>query len=384
MTGNESSQIPPRGENVFHWERTDIEEAFKPLDPKPAHDAAMSYSNAATSWDQGLETFARSVQGSIAESWEGSAADKAKDAITRYVKDAHELTPLITQMSNDMEAAADAIRSVATGIPEANHHSWTANVWPPRASEEEKTRSEATAGARNAMLENYVKKFAEFDGRVPVLPTALNPTNPLDISGPTAPGSNGPGTPGGTGSPNSPGTTGDPTDPNSKTTEEEKKTEESTEQPSSQDTNPAGTNPASTNPTSTPTTPTTPTALDPSKLGTPTTPAGTPSGLPSSPGGSGKPSTPSPGRSVPGVPGTPTGTNPAAAAAARLAGGTGMPGMGGMGAGAGKGKSDDENTHQTPDYLINEANTAELIGEIARTIPGGVIGADPEPPPPRS
>ncbi|MEV6430881.1 WXG100 family type VII secretion target [Nocardia sp. NPDC051463] len=384
MTGTESTKIPPHGENVFHWERTEIEEAFTPLNPKDAHDAAMKYSNVATQWDQGLETFARSVQASIAESWEGSAADKAKDAITRYVKDAHELTPLITQMSNDMEAAADAIRTVANGIPEANHHSWTANVWPPRASEEEKTRSEATAGARNAMLENYVKKFAEFDGRVPVLPTALNPTNPLDISGPTVPGDNGPGTPGGSGNPNSPGKSGNPTDTGDENPDEKKSEEKSTEeQPTSQDTNPSSTNPTSTDPSSTPTTPTTPTALDPSKSGTPTTPAGTPGGHPGSPGGSGTPSgSPSPGRSVPGVPGTPTGANPAAAAAARLAGSSGMPGMGGMGAGAGRGKSDDENTHQTPDYLINEANTAELIGEIARTVPGGVIGADPAPPPP--
>lgn len=71
-------RIPPHGENVFRWERTEIEEAFKPLDPKNTHGAAMTYSNVATQWDQGLETFARSVQGSIAEAWEGSAADKGQ------------------------------------------------------------------------------------------------------------------------------------------------------------------------------------------------------------------------------------------------------------------------------------------------------------------
>jgi hypothetical protein len=59
-----------------------------------------------------------------------------------------------------------------------------------------------------------------------------------------------------------------------------------------------------------------------------------------------------------------------------------MSGMGG--GGAGKGKSDEENTHKIPDYLINAANTEELIGEVPRTVPGGVIGADPEPPPPPS
>jgi uncharacterized protein YukE len=375
LTGNESTQIPPHGENVFHWERTDIEEAFKPLDPAPAHDAAMKYSNVATQWDQGLETFARSVQGSIAEAWEGSAADKAKDAITRYVTGAHDLTPLITQLSNDMQAAAESIRSVANGIPEANHHSWTTHVWPPRAAQEEKTTNEATAGARSAMLQNYVNKFAEYDGRVPVLPTAINPTNPLDVPGPTKPGGVDPGTH----NPNG------PTSP-SGSPDQNKPGDKSTDQPTSSDTNPT-----STTPSSTPTTPSTP---DPSKSDTPTTPSGTqpsgtPAGIPSrsgSPSGSGTPgqsNTPSPGRSVAGLPGTPTGVNPAAAKAA--AGASGRAGMSGMGGGgAGKGKSDEENNHKIPDYLINAANTEELIGEVPRTVPGGVIGADPEPPPPPS
>ncbi|WP_433195400.1 WXG100 family type VII secretion target [Nocardia sp. CA-107356] len=382
MTGNEPTRIPPHGENVFHWERTEIEEAFKPLDPKYAHDAAMTYSNVATQWDQGLETFARSVQGSIAEAWEGSAADKAKDAITRYVTDAHKLTPLITQMSNDMQSAAEGVRAVANGIPEANHHSWTANVWPPRAHEEEGTKNEATAGARNAMLTNYVNKFAEFDGRVPVLPTALDPTNPLDISGPIKSGGNDPGSsgPGGTGGP---GTTGGPSTPGGESPE--KTDGKTTEEPTSTDTDPtdttsSSTNPSTTTPTTPTTTPTTPTATMPS---TATTPSSTPTstGSPGYPGSSTS-TTPSPGRTVSGTPGTTT-TNPAAAAAttSSSSGRSGM-GMGGMGAGAGRGKSDEDSTHQIPDYLINAANTEELLGEVTRTVEGGVIGENPEAPPP--
>ncbi|MEV2218695.1 hypothetical protein AB0E01_02310 [Nocardia vinacea] len=377
MSGNEPTRIPPHGENVFRWERTEIEEAFKPLDPKNAHGAAMTYSNVATQWDQGLETFARSVQGSIAEAWEGSAADKAKDAINRYVTSAHELTPLITQMSNDMEAAADGVRNVANGIPEANHHSWTANVWPPRAHEEENTRNEATAGARNAMLTNYVNTFAAFDGRVPVLPTALDPTNPLDISGPIKSGGDDPGSsgPGGTS-----GTSGGPTTPNSETPEDTKTGEESTGEPSSTDTNPSDTTTSSTNPsttTSATTTPSTTTATTPSTTTTPSS-TSTSTGSP----GSSTSTSPSPGRTVSGTPGTTT-TNPAAAAAttSTSSGRSGM-GMGGMGAGAGRGKSDEDSTHQIPDYLINAANTEELLGEIARTVEGGVIGDNPEPPPP--
>ncbi|MEV5837387.1 WXG100 family type VII secretion target [Nocardia sp. NPDC052112] len=379
MSGNEPTRIPPNGENVFHWERTEIEEAFKPLDPKDTHNAAMTYSNVATQWDQGLETFARSVQGSIAEAWEGSAADKAKDAINRYVTSAHELTPLITQMSNDMEAAADGVRNVANGIPEANHHSWTANVWPPRAHEEENTKNEATAGARNAMLTNYVNKFAEFDGRVPVLPTALDPTNPLDISGPIKSGGDDPGSsgPGGTS-----GTSGGPTTPNSGTSEDTEPDEKSTGEPT--DTNPSDTTTNSTNPTSTTPTTTTPSTTTATTPSTTTTPSSTPTGMgsPSSPGSS-TPTTPSPGRTVSGIPGTTT-TNPAAAAVTTSSstGRSGM-GMGGMGAGAGRGKSDEDSTHQRPDYLINAANTEELLGETAKTVEGGVIGENPEPPPPK-
>ncbi|MEV6137979.1 hypothetical protein AB0L63_18300 [Nocardia sp. NPDC051990] len=381
MTGNESTQIPPHGENVFRWERTEIEDAFKPLDPKLAHDAAMSYSNVATQWDQGLETFARSVHTSIAEAWEGSAADKAKDAITRYVTDAHNLTPMLTQMSNDMQAAADGIRAVANGIPEANHHSWTANVWPPRAHEEENTKNEATAGARNAMLTNYVNKFAEFDGRVPVLPTALDPTNPLDIAGPTKSGGDDPGSSGGTGG----GTTGGTS--NSETKDGTESEGKSTEETTSTDTNPSDTTSSSTTPsstTSTTPTSTTPTTTTPSTTTTPgttTTPSSIAAGT-GSPGSSGGPTStmPSPGRTVAGTPGT-TGTTNSATAAAAARGGTGMSGMGGMGAGAGRGKSEDENAHQTPDYLINAENTEELIGEIVPTVPGGVIGENPEPPP---
>ncbi|MFX0580511.1 WXG100 family type VII secretion target [Nocardia nepalensis] len=380
MTGNESTQIPPHGENVFRWERTEIEDAFTPLNPKVAHDSAMSYSNVATQWDQGLETFARSVQGSIAEAWEGSAADKAKDAINRYVTDAHKLTPLITQMSNDMQSAAEGVRAVANGIPEANHHSWTANVWPPRAHEEEGTKSEATAGARNAMLTNYVNKFAEFDGRVPVLPTALDPTNPLDISGPTKSGGNGPGSsgPGGT----SGGTTGG-TSSGGETKDGPKSEDKSPEETASTDTDPTNSTSGSTNPSSTTSTTPTTTTTTTTTPSTATTPSSTPisTGSSGSPGSSSTSTTPSPGRTVSGTPATTGSTTPTAAATAATSS-RGTSGMSGMGAGAGRGKSDEDSTHQIPDYLINAANTEELLGEIARTVEGGVIGENPEAPPP--
>lgn len=389
-TANEPGQIPPRGENVFAWERTEIEEAFTPLDPANARKAAMDYSNVATQWDQGLETFSRSIKASIAEAWEGTSADAAKDAITRYTTDAHQLTALITRMSNDMEAAADAIPAVVNGIPEANHHSWTANVWPPRAAEEERTRNEATAGARAAMLDNYVNRFAAIDGRVPVLSTALDPTNPLDIPA-VGPGNDGGG--GGGGGGNGGGGNGgsnptgsqptDPTEPGDDPAKTEEPGENNLEDTA---TDPATTTSPQTQPSSTTPSPANPGLTAPTTPSTTTTPSAAVPGSPSWPGGpsgSGSPSsTPSPGRSVPGVPGAPGATTPAPAAAnAAAATRGGMPGMGGMGAGAGRGKGDEENTRQTPDYLVNAENAAELIGDLPRTVPGGVIGEDPAPTP---
>jgi hypothetical protein len=42
----------------------------------------------------------------------------------------------------------------------------------------------------------------------------------------------------------------------------------------------------------------------------------------------------------------------------------------------GRGNGEEESTHGIPEYLINQANTDELIGEVPKTVPGGVIGGD--------
>jgi hypothetical protein len=51
-----------------------------------------------------------------------------------------------------------------------------------------------------------------------------------------------------------------------------------------------------------------------------------------------------------------------------------MPMMGAPG--GARGGSGDDRDRQTPDYLINEETTRELLGEETPTIPGGVLGAD--------
>ncbi|MEV4129701.1 WXG100 family type VII secretion target [Nocardia sp. NPDC049707] len=381
MTGNEPKQIPGNGENTKAWSHGDIKDAFETLNAGNAYQAAVQYSNAATYWDQGVETFARSVLNSIAQAWEGAAAESAKDAIKRYTDDARKLEPALTQLSQQIEYSANSIADTRKAIPGYADHSWTANIWPPRKHEEERSRNDAEEAARTAMNTNYVNRYAEYDTQIPVLPTGLNPTQPLDIPAPRpgegpgngggnnnggGSGPTGDGNPGGTDGEGKDGQGKDGTTETGETTGDQTTPESSTTSPNTTSTTPTGYSPTTTDPSTLESTKTTP-----SGVGTPST-----TGTPGIPGGTGN-TTGSPGRSIPGMPATTgtSGTSPTTTAAAAARGMNGMPGMMG-GAGRG-GKSEDESTHQTPDYLINQANTDELIGDIPKTVSGGVIGGDP-------
>src|SRR5258708_7043715 len=132
MTGNEPTRIPGGGEHVHDWSHGEIKDAFEALDVGPTYSAAAQYSNAPTAWDRGVERFARSVMNSISQAWEGAAAEKAKEALKQYTDDARKLEPLLTQISNKIAESAGAIVDTRNAIPGYQHHSWTANVWPPR------------------------------------------------------------------------------------------------------------------------------------------------------------------------------------------------------------------------------------------------------------
>ncbi|MGQ4599523.1 WXG100 family type VII secretion target [Nocardia sp. R6R-6] len=388
MQENEPKQIPGSGEYVGAWSHVEIKNAFEGLNTHNTYNAAVQYSNAATLWDQGVETFARSVIASISQAWEGVAAEAAKDAIKRYTDDARKLEPRLTQLSNQINESAGAIVDTRNAIPGYAAHSWTANFWPPRATEEERSRNEAEQGARDAMNNIYVTRFSDFDAKVPVLPVGVNPTQPLDASapGPGSPGISTSGNPTGAslGAPSSPldlddkNAAGKPDQPaeNPGDKPAENQGDQSTQQsPAGPQTTPTGYNPMAADPG-------TPSPTDPAKTAPAgMAPTGTNPGAPHGPGVPGSPENRSgaPGRSVPGVPGTPSGA-PAAAAASASRAASGMPGMmaPGMG-GARGGKSEDESGHKIPDYLITQENTDELIGEMPRTVPGGVIGGDRNP-----
>lgn len=375
----ESAQIPGSGENVFHWNRSQIEAAFGHLDTTDAQAQGKKYADAASEFDQGLETFKRSVSASIAEAWSGASAESAKNAIKQYTDDAANLTDLFADVSIDIKAAADAVVKTKNSIPAAARHSWTADIWPPRAREEEKSRANADSDARDAMSQHYVQPFSQLDRTVPVVPASMNPLNPAGATGPSAPGASGPSSSGASG-PSSPGKSGasGPTGPS--TPGASGPSAAGASGPGSQQSSDRATSNRSPDSNAPDTASTTkPSAYNANS--TTTTPSGLSAadafsdtgGSQDSASGGGL------GRSVPGTSSTADPAHTTAAANAARAETSGLGGLSGMGA-AGRGKSDGDGDrdHETPDYLINEENTRELIGDIPRTVPGGVIGGDYE------
>ncbi|MFF3226347.1 hypothetical protein ACFYV7_26360 [Nocardia suismassiliense] len=400
MTGYEPPRIPGGGEHTDSWDHPEIKSAFDPLDTTNAIDQAEKYWQMHQLWEQGVATFARSIQNSISQAWSGPAAEASKNSIQAYTTDAHTLTPALAELHTRVRDAATAIVNTKKAIPDPVEVTWTSWAWPPRRWDLQRDQTEETQKARVAMNEHYVQPFSQIDGKIPVLPTPTSPTTAVDIT--PAPGGYNTDTSGNGGQPNQPtSTTTDPASNNSAVPGDKdgdgKPDEPSTQNPKSADnpkseqttpasTTPAGTQttPAGTNPTTTPT-PSNPTSTDPAKTaptgtGTPYSPSspGSPSrtGSPSSPG-SPSSKTPQPGRSISGSPAVPgTTSTPAAAAAAATRGASGAPGMGAPGMGARGGQSEDDSEHKIPDYLITQENTDELLGELPRTIPGGVIGGD--------
>ncbi|MEU2029995.1 WXG100 family type VII secretion target [Nocardia amamiensis] len=383
MSGYENTRIPSGGEHPDSWEHSRINDSFEPLDVTDAVDQANKYWQVRNLWEQGVETFARSIQTSIAQAWSGPAAEQSKNAIAKYTSEAQNLTNSLEELYCRVRDAATAIENTKKALPDTVHYPWTERVFHPSRWSLSGEQSEAEQAARAAMKQFYVQPFSEMDGKIPVLPTPVGPTASVDIPAPPPggyPNSNN-GGPNSTNSGNNPGSTdsGVPGDkdgdgkPDEPSAQEQQPADQSSQEQQSSDTTPANTSttPAGVDPTATnPTTTTDPARTVPTGTGTPHGP-GTP-GMP------GTPNQPQPGRSIPGTPGTPTpSAKPAAAAAtAGARGAAGLPGM--MSPGARGGSKDDESEHKTPDYLINQANTDELLGEVPRTLPGGVIGQIPD------
>ncbi|WP_431939827.1 WXG100 family type VII secretion target [Nocardia grenadensis] len=377
----ENAIIPKGGEHPDGWDHPKISGAFSPLDVNDATGQAGKYLLMKLMWEQGFETFLRSTQASLAQAWSGPAAEQSKQAIQDYIdRHARPVTPALEALANGIRAAADAIVETKKSIPEPmDAGGWVNRHWNQFWHDEEIGRR--TEEARVVMKTHYVDRFGELDTQIPVIPVPVGPTSATDIPAPPPGGyTTGTGNPGAT-SPESPtGTAGEkPAGETPGTPEGETPGEtpgEETTQPTTTDPGDTATDPASTA-TPTGTTPTVPAGTTPAGVTTsPGSPGGTPPGGPGSPG---TPESQTPGRTVQGAPNTAAGVPAAAsAAAANAAANRGMTGMPMGGAGAGRGGQDDESKRSTPDYLINQENTEELLGDIPSTIAGGVIGRNPD------
>ncbi|WP_459545538.1 WXG100 family type VII secretion target [Nocardia sp. X0981] len=372
---NEGPKIgDPEEPNGFS--HSEINEAFEPLSPgEHGMTASEQYGQIADQWESGVKVFAARIRRSSAAAWEGPAAEQSRQAIGNYATRAEDLVPALNALAVQVYDAVVSIMRTQNNLPEVIEKRWGIHPseWTILGFHNKRTDNEEAA--RQVMRDYYVTGFVQADTKIPVLPAPVNPTQPLHTDLPAGtrdqPGPGGTSTDQG-GDPN--GTdTGGPQGENP--TGEEPGTEQpGTEQPEEPGTELPGTTPAG---TTTPSTTENPAPTTPSTTTVPSTTSTTPGpGTPGSPSGS-PVTTGDPGRSVPGTPnttGTPavatTGTTSSSAAR------SGMPGMMSPGmAGRGRQGEDDEK-HQSPDYLVNAENTDELLGDLPPTIPGGVLGAD--------
>ncbi|MFE1594741.1 WXG100 family type VII secretion target [Nocardia sp. NPDC058705] len=390
MTGYEIPRITGGGERPRSLIHADIYAAFQATQTTNAHTLAASYLQLANDWQAGLQVFSTSIQRSVASSWEGQAATAFVSAVNRYTTAAAELETDLRALHGRIDQSASSVSSTKYELPEPveEKHPLHPSSWPVVGSNRDPVIEQKQEEAQSIMENKYVTPFVtNYDPQIPVLSSPVNPIVPYDIAEPTTGGKVGPdgqttddgsGGGGGGDSPgeNLDGPTPESENPEGATTPEDTSDTEDPGSSSEQDTSDEpGTEP-STSPQSTAPASTAPVGT----AGSPAAPGAPGSGAP----GSGSPSGGSPAAGVPGVagravPGVPGVVAPAASGAAGVSGagaGRGMP-MGGMPMGGARGGQQDEDASRTtPDYLINQANTDELIGDQPPTVAnGGVIGA---------
>ncbi|NKY48915.1 WXG100 family type VII secretion target [Nocardia vermiculata] len=397
---NEPSKINDH-ETSEGWEHWEIYNTFHPLDTTPAQEAKDLYNQLSIDFGRAADFFAARIRQSSSAAWQGPAAEASRQAVGDYAQRALDLSTALDSLHSSVARAVMDIADTKLNVPKPNSGvGW--NIFNPEGwslfngSRSREAIDEAKDKARIAMTNHYVNPFAQANASIPVLPVPDSPTNPVNSwnpdQGPGVPGAIPPGglQPGGI----SPG--GDT--PNGLETPGTPDAGEDTEQPGTpeeQGTSDSPQDPTATNPAAAQS-PTAPTALDstaPAGMGT--TPSSMGSGTSGGPysgggtsaipgGGLGSLPGGGPGKSVPGQPGTPGSLGSPAAAAAGKPGGAGMPGMGMGGMGGARGKQDsEENTHELPEWLRTMENAEELLGPDVPTIPGGVIGSNPEQAPPK-
>lgn len=396
------SQDPSYIQRMEHFEGIPHQEMYeKAQDMKPGmmHQVGDIYVEIANKLSGGLLGAHLALNRAHSDGIEGEFAAAAADSAKRFYEQATDVQEVLHAVGRRLKAAAYGAEVVKASVPPASTSSGTGPPAPgSSAGPQELAGMLAGAAAPGDLAAQESAKEEQRQVAIGVMNSVYKPTyQPAGDGVPTyipvqGPGDNPqspPGTPGGPGSPGSPsGPAGNPTggQPNGEQPEGGQPASEQPqgEQPGSQEdpTAPANANqnPSGQNPQQQGAPPGSP--GDPSR--NPTTPAGAPTGGPSSPGGPGSPSGPGspggapppPGRSIPGAPAAPGGPgagNPAAAhAGAPGTGRAGMPGM--MPPGGGQKGRDDESDRKTPDYLVGNREE-ELLGERPSTVPEA-LGSD--------
>ncbi|WP_280467573.1 hypothetical protein [Nocardia cyriacigeorgica] len=380
-------------ENPGHHSHATLRSTFEGMDPTEAVAAKDQYATLAKDWDDTVTVFAARIRRSSESAWDGPAAQAARQAISDYATDALNLTPALNALSSRVSEMVNAVLETKKNMPEYSDDPQSPlnpGDWFDGDHEGDLERE-----AQNLVRTSYTDAARITDKLIPSLPQPRDPVALGDVppgewkkggdggGDGSGGGGNGGGDTGGGigGDDNGGGDTGEEVQPGT----EEQTEDETTEDSTTDDT----TTPSSTDPTSTTPASTVPSSSTPSS----TTPASSTSGLPGSGGGfpgaggsggssgsSGLPGSGIPaGRSLAGNPmvtGVPAAAGAGGSGAAGSgAGRSGMPMMGAPGAGRGNG-GENESDRKTPDYLVNEENARELLGDEPRTIPGGVLGAD--------
>lgn len=380
-------------ENPGAHSHATLRSTFEGMDPTEANAAKDQYAAIAKDWDDTVTVFAARIRRSSESAWDGPAAQAARQAISDYATDALNLTPALNALSSRVSEMVNAVLETKKNMPEYSDDPQSPlnpGDWFDGDHEGDLERE-----AQNLVRTSYTDAARITDKLIPSLPQPRDPVALGDVppgewkkggdggGDGSGGGGNGGGDTGGGigGDDNGGGDTGEEVQPGT----EEQTEDETTEDSTTDDT----TTPSSTDPTSTTPASTVPSSSTPSS----TTPASSTSGLPGSGGGfpgaggsggssgsSGLPGSGIPaGRSLAGNPmvtGVPAAAGAGGSGAAGSgAGRSGMPMMGAPGAGRGNG-GENESDRKTPDYLVNEENARELLGDEPRTIPGGVLGAD--------
>ncbi|GAA5072653.1 PPE domain-containing protein [Nocardia iowensis] len=394
--GYDPPSITNPGEDLFVIETgtlQDLVSKVEAMKPGQAWEASQMWQNISAAFREKSHTFGDAIKATVANGWEGQAAQQAVQSVNRYVDQSQQLTLATELISVKLNELYTGLHQTQALMPRASESGpdLRGKTLPTEGvlKVDDHNQTEATAEARRVLRTVYWQVANQTDTGVPVVPNSPTLVNNPDQ--PMAPPSSsaGPQTSSSTGDPSKQETqapannSGDPKQEQNPSTqpagENPQTTAAGTTQTTTQATNPATPSSTPTGTSSQNTPGTTPLGTQvPSRSTTPGSPNTTRSpGSPSArtgPGTPGTPGAPSPGRSIPGTPQQPGTAAPLAArSGTSTTGAAGRPGMSGMPMAGGAGaKKDDEENHQIPDYLIID-RSEELLGTPNPAVPP-VIG----------